>query len=98
MEKQKITISDAFIWAGVILIITILGYLLLFSFNALSSLEQQSHEHQLELLEIEKEIALINNQNKTIINYECEYKLMNLTNYYINELYQLQIYYETTNK
>jgi len=50
--------------------------------------------HNTELLEQDIRLDYLENSSKNI-DYECKYKLMNLTNYYDNEIYRLILDYET---
>ena len=95
-EKKKSRMLETIITSMLILIGFILGYILVWSISALNGISEQSHQNNLERLKLEKEIALINNKNISIIDYECEYKLMNLTNYYNNELWRQQFNYEVS--
>ena len=78
------------------LTILILGTVLFWFMSFAMAYQSEYHANEMEILNLEKEIALINNQNDTIFikDYKCEYRLANQTINHIIELRALEKYYE----
>lgn len=90
MDYKKI-FGWLFMVAGILFLASILAWTL----TTLQEFSNLSHEQEMKRLELKKEIALINNQNSTIIkNYECEFRLANQTIQHLIDLRGVEKYYE----